>query len=144
MLNQLRFLKKLLQAKKNLLFCIDDPVGVKLLTRLRLQFSHLNEQKFRYGFSDTINPMRAYRAEVQITEQYLLRCHFYSTQRLELLENLEKIDPNFLSLSAKNQVYILLYGSQTKNSKSLNHEILKNVIFYLKTTTRIDGPLMNF
>ena len=54
-------------------------------------------------------------------------CHFYSTQRLELFENLEKVDPNFLSLSAKNQVYILLYGSQRNNSKSINHKILKNV-----------------
>ena len=38
--------------------------------------------------------------------QSLLRCHFYSTQRLEHFENLEKVDPNFLSLSGKNQVFI--------------------------------------
>ena len=28
-----------------------DPVGVKLLTRLRLQLSHPNEHKFRHDFS---------------------------------------------------------------------------------------------
>ena len=49
-------LKNLLQAKnknKKNLFCIYDPLGVKLLPYVRLQFSHLNEHKFRHGFSDT-------------------------------------------------------------------------------------------
>ena len=111
-----------------MLFCIYDPLGVKLLTRLRLQFSHLNEHKFRHGFSDTINPMCACGTETETTEHFLLHCQFYSTQRLELFENLEKVEPNFLSLSAKNQVLILLYGSRTI-SENLNQEILKNVIF---------------
>ena len=82
--------------------------------------------------------------EVETTEQFLLRYHFHSTQRLKRFENLKKIDPNILSLSAKNQVYILLYGSQTNNSKSFNHEILKNVISHFIATTRFDGPLISF
>ena len=118
------FKKSIVREKKeNLLFCIYDPLGVKLLTRLRLQFSHLNEHKFRHGFSDTINPMCACGTEIETTEHFLLRCQFYSTQRLELFEKLEKVEPNFLSLRAKNQALILLFGSRT-NSKSLNHEIL--------------------
>ena len=108
-------------------FCIYDPLGVNLVTRLRLQFSHLNEHKFRHGFSDTINPMCVCRTKIEITEHFLLRCQFYSTQRLELFENLEKVEPNFLCLIAKNQFLILLYGSRT-NSENLNQEILKNVI----------------
>ena len=88
--------------------------------------------------------MRAYGTEVETTEHFLLRCQFYSTQRLELSENLEKIEPNFLSLSGKNQVLILLRGSQTSNSESFNKEILKNIISYLKATTRFDRPLINF
>ena len=69
----------------------------------------------RHRFSDTINTMRACGTEVETTEHFLLRCHFCSTQRLELFENLEKVDRDFLSLSVKNQVYILLYGSRTNN-----------------------------
>ena len=72
-----------------------------------------------------------------------MRCQFYSTQRLELFEKLEKVEPNFLSLSAKNQVLILLYGSQA-NSENINQEIPKNVIFYLNATTRFDRPLIDF
>ena len=100
------------------MFCIYDPHGVKIITRLILQFSHLNEHKFRHGFSDTINPMCACRTEIETTEHFLLCCQFYTTQRLELFEKLEKVEPNFLGLSAKNQVLILLYGSRT-NSENL-------------------------
>ena len=87
--------------------------------------------------------MCACGTEIETTEHFLLRCQFYSTQRLELFEKLEKVEPNFLSLSAKNQVLILLYGSRTI-SENLNQEILKNVIFYLKATTRFDRPLIDF
>ena len=40
------------EKKENSLFSIHNPVGVKLLTRLRLQLSHLNEDTFRHGFED--------------------------------------------------------------------------------------------
>ena len=82
--------------------------------------------------------------EVETTEHFLLRYQFYSTQRLQLFENLEKVKPNFLSLSAQNQVLILLYGSQTINSENLNQEILKNMITYLKATIRFERPLIDF
>ena len=34
-----------MRKKENSIFSIYDPLGVKLLTRLRLQFSHLNERE---------------------------------------------------------------------------------------------------
>ena len=64
--------------------------------------------------------------------------------RLEPFKNLEKFNSNFLTLSAKNQTFTLLGGSQTYNSKSLNQEILKNVILYFKAPTRFDRQLLNF
>ena len=48
----------------------------KSLTRVRLQFSFLDERKLRHGFSDTINPMCACGTEVELPEYFLLRCHF--------------------------------------------------------------------
>ena len=35
-------------------------VGVKLLSRLRLKFSNLNEHKFRHNFEDAPSPMCNY------------------------------------------------------------------------------------
>ena len=37
------------------LFSIHHPVGVKLLVRLRLGFSHLRKHKVRHDFHDTLN-----------------------------------------------------------------------------------------
>ena len=63
---------------ENSLFFIYDPYGVKLITRLRLQFSHLKDHKFRHGFGDTVSPMYGCNAEIEDIEHFLLRCHFYS------------------------------------------------------------------
>ena len=96
--------------------------------------------KFRHAFGDTINTVCACGSEVETTEHFLLRCHLYSPQRLELFENLEKVDSSFLNLKVKEKVSFLLYGSQSATSKSSNHEILKFVINYIKETRRFDRP----
>ena len=124
--------KKLILSKKygNSLFSVFDPRGEKLLTRLRLKFSHLKEHKFRHGFADTINPMCACGVDVQIMEHFLLRCHFYSTQRLELFDNLERANPDFKNLSDKDQASFMLYGSKTNTSENFNQNI--EIIIILK------------
>ena len=144
-LGMLTIFKKSIINKKqeNSLYSVYDPLGVKLLTRLRLQFSHLNEHKFRHGFNDTVNPMCACRTEIETIEHFFLRCHLYSTQRLELFESLKKVDSNVLNLNEKDQVNTLLYGSQTNDSKCGIEEILKFVITYIKATTRFDRSLIS-
>ena len=87
---------------------IHNPVGVKLLTRLRLQLSRLNDHKFRHGFEDAISPMCSCNREIESNEPFLLRYHFYSSQRLELFDKRNNINSSFLKLSAKDQVNILL------------------------------------
>ena len=88
--------------------------------------------------------MCACGSEVETTEHFLLRCHLYSPQRLELFENLEKGDSSFSNLKVKDKISFLLYGSQSATSKSSNHEILKFVINYIKETGRFDRPLFLF
>ena len=70
--------KKLVLSKKyrNSLLSVYDPLGEKLLTRLRFNFTDLNEYQFRHGYTDTINPMCACGADVETTEHFLLHCHF--------------------------------------------------------------------
>ena len=94
-----------MQEKKNEnpLFSISDPLNVKLLTRPRLQFNHINEHEFRHGFGDTIN-MCACGSEAKTTEHFLLHCCLYSPQTLELFVNLIKVDSSFLNLNVKDKV----------------------------------------
>ena len=105
-----------------------DPLGEESLTRLRLKFTHLQERKFR---NDMINPMCACRADVETTEHFLSRCHFYSTQRIELFDNLERANPVFKNLGDKDQISFMLYGSKANTSENFNQNIIKIIIKYL-------------
>ena len=71
---------------------------------MKPNFSHPKEHKFRHGFADTINSVCACGADTETTEYFLLCCHFHSTQRFELFDNLERANSDFTSLSGKNQV----------------------------------------
>ena len=59
-----------------------------LLARLRLNFSHLNEPKFRPDFRDAVNPMCKYGLETKTTFLFLLRCRLYSTIKIEFLDDI--------------------------------------------------------
>ena len=61
-------------SSQEILFSIHDPIGVKLLTRLRLKFSHLNEHKFRHNFKDTVVTMFDCGTETETTEHFFLCC----------------------------------------------------------------------
>ena len=45
----------LIQPKCNEIYRIHNPIGLKLLTRLQLGLSHLNDHKFNHNFRDCIN-----------------------------------------------------------------------------------------
>ena len=92
---------------------------------MTLEFSHLKEHKFRHGFADTINPVCACGADIETTEHFLLCCHFYSTQRLELFDNLERLNSDFRNLNDKDQVSFMLYGSKTNTSENLTKILSK-------------------
>ena len=80
------------KTEENSLFNVHNPIGVKYLNRLRLNFSHLNEHKFHHNFRDTVNPLCCCNTETETTSHYLLRCHLFSEQRTKLLENLKNLD----------------------------------------------------
>ena len=65
-----------IRLKENSVFAIHDTKGLKLLTRLRLNFSHLNEHKFRHGFKDTVDPMCKCVVETEITLSLVLQAVF--------------------------------------------------------------------
>ena len=62
------------KTSENSVFAIHRNNGIKLLPRLRLNFSHLNEQKFRHNFLDTIKPMCSCGSEPETTAHFLLHC----------------------------------------------------------------------
>ena len=91
-------LKDFFNLKQKSLFAIHDPPGVKLLSRLKLKFSHLNEHKFRHNFKDALSPICDCGSETEITDYFFLRCPFFAINRQNLLNDVLKIDPSLRSL----------------------------------------------
>ena len=63
-----------INTSENSVFTIHDNDSIKLLTRLRLNFSHLNKHKFRPHFPDTINPMCSCGSEPENATHFILLC----------------------------------------------------------------------
>ena len=82
--------------------------------------------------------------EIESNEHFLLRCHFYSSQRLELFDNLNKINSSFFKVSAKDQVNILLYVYSSSKPIFLNEDIIKLAVNCLIKSGRFDRPLIRF
>ena len=55
----------------NSTYIIHNPIGIRLLTRLRLGQSHLDYHKFRHNFADCVNPI-CFRSETPETILNLL------------------------------------------------------------------------
>ena len=73
------------RPKENSIYAIHNISGLKLLERLGLNFSHLNEHKFRHNFKDIINPMWSCGFDPETTVHYFLRCKLYTDLRLKKL-----------------------------------------------------------
>ena len=131
------------QKRDHPLFPVYDPIGIKVLTRLILEFSHLNEQKFRHGFKDTLIPICACRDEIEITKRFFLRCQSYCTYRFELFDDILKVHQHLLYITAKNQELVLPCSSQRNNSKSLSINIINFAVKSLKSTCCFDRSMFN-
>ena len=120
-----------IRPKENSVFAINDTKGLKLLTSLRLNFSHLNEHKFRHGFKDTVDPICKCGVETETTLHFLLRCSLYSNIRTELLDDIYTVDSPLTNYPDEKLLNILLYGLEYFTVRT-NQSILKSTIKFLK------------
>ena len=98
-LNQFRFFKNRLltfiRPAQNSIFNIFDPIGLKLLTRLRLEFTHLNEHRFRHNFENCVNSLCSYSLNTENTEHYLVHCHHFTHHRINLMNSVNSVLDDF-------------------------------------------------
>lgn len=59
---------------------------IKLITRFRVEFSHLNEHKFRCHFNDTMSPICHWSSEIELTQHSLLHCPFFLPKEINFLK----------------------------------------------------------
>ena len=87
-------LLSLIRPAQNNIFNIFDPIGLKFITRLRLGFSHLNENRFRHNFQDFINPLCSYSLQIEDTLHYL-HCHRFNHICTDLMNSVKSVIDNF-------------------------------------------------
>ena len=67
---------------------------VNSLTRSRFGLSHLNKRKFRHNFQDYMNPLCSFSLEIENWSDYLLHCHNFHHQRIDLMSSVKSICDN--------------------------------------------------
>ena len=104
---------KIIRPKANSIFDIHNPLGVKLLTRLRLGLSHLHDHKFKYNFQDCLNPLCICGVDVEDTKHFFLHCNNYNQERQTLFDMIARVKNDFLNLNESELLNLLLYGHLT-------------------------------
>ena len=133
-------LLKFIRPTPSSIYNINNPNGLKFLTRLRLSFSHLREHKFKHNFQDTIDPFCNCGVEIETTKHFLLHCQNFDQQRLILLNTLSNIDTSIINLNDSDMTHLLLFGKPSFNT-DINGQILSSTITYIMSTKRFDELL---
>ena len=134
-------LLKFVRPVANSVFEINNPYGLKLLTRLRLGLSHLRYHKFRHNFRSCINPVCVCGLEIETTTHFHLHCPLFQSARQSLLINIKKIDESILKKYDKLITKTLLYGDD-KFDLSCNKSIISLTIQFIVSTERFSNSLV--
>ena len=104
------------------IYNIHNSIGLKLLTRLRLGLSHLNEHKFKHNFQDCINPLSTCSLEIESLSHFFLHCNYFTNIRSTLFSELQSVDANVVKFLDNETVDLLLHDSP-KFDTDQNHKI---------------------
>ena len=121
-------------------FNINNPLELKLLTRLRFGFSHLKEHRFKHNFQVSVDPLCSCRNDIESTVHFFLHCPNSTTQRQTLLNKLKRINASIMTENENSVVRTLLFRIPDF-SYSTNKEIINVTISFILTTERFNCPL---
>ena len=130
------FEKRLLnfiRPNSNNIFNINNPLGLKLLTLLRIDLSHLKEHKFKHIVQDSKDPLRSCGIDTVSTVHSFLHYVNFTTQRQIILKKLEIINISILAENENSVVRTLLFGRPGITNLT-NKEIINATISFILTT----------
>ena len=121
-----RELMRLVRPPKRSLLGFHDIEGVRLLTRLRVEFSDLREHRFGHNFQCS-SPMCFCQTGIENNERF-----FHSS-----------VDVGPENLSSTDLCNSLLDGNSCF-SVDTNHHIIESTIFFIKSTSRFKQIWTNY
>ena len=122
---------------KRTMYGIRNIVGIKRLTKLRVEFSALNEHRFLHNF-DCVSPLCLCGMGDEDNAHFLLHCHRFREMRCDLLGQLSEIPGlDLANLVSKALCELLLYGSPLLNIID-NRIIPEATMSFLDRSMRLD------
>ena len=140
-LRKSEYLQEFIRPSGNSVFRCYNPKRIKLLTRLRLDLSHLREHKFKHGFLDSLNPVCSCGQDIETSTHFLLYYSNYSNERLTLLNIIRNIDRNILDKNDLKVTETLLYDDSSSDHTN-NTLIINATMEFLIASRRFDMPLV--
>ncbi len=117
------------------LFGICDKFGIRLLTKIRIEFSDLRDHRFNHNFNCD-SPTCSCGLENETSVHFFLRCNRFSAQRTALLSKISLIIHADVSVLPDDHLYhLLVYGSNVYNFVS-NKLIITETISFIRNTGR--------
>ena len=136
--NTLMTLKDLNDFKRpagNSVFAIRDKFGIKLLTKIRVNFSDLRDHRFNHNFNCE-NPICSCGIEDETSLHFFLRCPHFTTHRSILISKISDIIGSDVSVLPDEHLYsIIVYGSNVYNFGA-NGLIITETISYIRKSGR--------
>ena len=126
----------------NSCYKIYDPLGIKLLSRLRFGFSRLSKYKFRPNFADSLNPLCSCSLKSASTLHFFLHYQNYTTLGRALMNDLKNINDAIMYLNENDPLHIVSYGNMNFDN-NMNISILTATIKLIKDYERFDQPLFS-
>ena len=125
----------IIRPPPKLVYHIQHPKGLSILTQLRVGLSKLNFHKFKHNFRDTLNPLCPTNDGVEYTEHYFLLCCTYDADRLDLLNSVNVIllPHGLMNLSNEELLKIIYHGHEQLSFDS-NAKILTATLEFIQSS----------
>ena len=119
------------------MYGIRDIVGIRRLTTLPIEFSKLNEHRFRHNF-DVVSPICLCGMGKEDNKHFLLHCHQFDIMRRELFGQLSDIPGlDLVKMGPVTLCELLLYRSP-RLTVIENRLILEAAMFFIERSKRLD------
>ena len=131
---------KFIRPKPNSSFNCCNLKEIRLITRLRLELSHLREHKFKYNFQNCLNPLCSCGSSIESTSHFLLHYPIFHDKRHTFLSTLNNIDCKILDSTDSYLTQSLLFGCTLFHSET-ETLVLNATIDYILSTERFKESL---